>query len=375
MCISPIVIPNPYKGYKGKYAFMHDCVSSRIHVPCGYCSECVHIKQLGIVQRALVESQFGYPFFCTLTYNNESLPVITTSSGYSIKYADVSDVSNMVKRLRNENAFGRPFRYLAVSEFGTKGRPHFHILFFVQKYEEDNSYTPINLESKLFSVVLNHWSRNVGSKRVPIYKPLCTYTRKVICGQLKSNYDLHFVSPSSVDGTVSDVPFYVTKYMLKPSPRARKLQQALKLNLSLEEYNDIWRLVRPRWFSSLNFGFGVYGLQPKKLSRLERLSLLEDLPSFKYVRSSIERSLITDFPKFYNPDNGRSMPLSRYYKSFGNLYKEEDAIAFHYKNPKWREDNVSFDDKPLSLRLLSEEKHNRDLDIIDSHSFNFDLLD
>lgn len=375
MCISPLVIPNPYKGYKGKYAFMHDCVSSRIHVPCGYCSECVRIKQLGIVQRALVESQFGYPFFATLTYNNQSLPSITTSDGYNIKYADVKDVTNMIKRLRNENAFGRPFRYLAVSEFGHKGRPHFHILFFVQKYEEDNSYTPVNLESRLFSVVLDHWSRNCGSKRVPDYRPLCSYTRKFICGQLKSNYDFHFVSPSSVDGTVTDVPFYVTKYMLKPSDKARKLQRALKLNLSLEEYSDIWKLVRPRWFSSLNFGFGVYGLQPRKLSRSERLQMLSETQSFQYVRSSIERSLTSDTPKFYNPDNGRPMPLSRYYKSFGNLYTEKDAIAFHLKNPNWREDNVVFDDKPLSLKLLSEEKHNIDLHTIDSHLFNFDLLD
>ena len=50
---------------------------------------------------------------------------MTTSTGYSIRFADVTDVQKMFKRLRKKNAFGRPFRYLAVSELGSKkGRPH-----------------------------------------------------------------------------------------------------------------------------------------------------------------------------------------------------------------------------------------------------------
>lgn len=68
-----------------------------------------------------------------MTYNDESLPVMTVSSGYDIRFADFRDVTNMVKRLRKENSFGRRFRYFAVSELGSKRcRPHFHLLFLLR---------------------------------------------------------------------------------------------------------------------------------------------------------------------------------------------------------------------------------------------------
>ena len=375
MCISPNIIDNPYYGFKGKYAFMHDCVSKKIKVPCGYCSECVKSKQLSIVQRTILENQAGYPFFCTLTYNNESLPQLVTSNGYIIRYADVDDVRNMIKRLRNDNAFGRPFRYFVVSELGSKrARPHFHILFFLKKYEEDNVYTPLNLESVLFPRVLSYWCRNYGSRRVPDYRSLCSYTRRIIAGKVKTNYDLHYVQPSTLNGTTSDVGFYVTKYMMKPSDKARRLQQALKLNLDSDEYKDIWNKVKPRWFSSLNYGFATYGFQAKKMSRSDRLKMLEDTDSFKFVRSNIVRSRFQFIPSFYNPETGLSFPLARYWKSFGNLYTEDDAIYFHNNSPYFREDNVNIDDRDISLKLLSEEKHFKRVDIIDSHLFNLDLL-
>lgn len=376
MCTSPTLIKNPNYGYKGKYAFMKDTVSTYIPVPCGHCSECVAVRQLSLVQRCVMESQFGYPFFATLTYNQESLPIYECSDGYKIRYAMLSDVVNMIKRLRKDNALGRLFRYLAVSELGSKrARPHFHVLFFVQKFPEDTVYTPINLEHLLFPTVLRYWSRNYGSRRSPDFKPLCTYVRKYSCGKLKSTYDLHYVSPSTLDGCTLDVAFYVTKYMLKPSDKASRLQQALKLNLSPEEYDQVWSKVKPRWFSSLNFGFGVYGLQSKKLSLQERLSILEDTDSFKYVRSSIDRSLSSsDRPKFFNPENGRSFPLSRYWMRFGNLYTEQDAIKFHFLNPDWREDNVIFDERPLDNKLLSDERHLRHLQQIENNQENFNLL-
>lgn len=376
MCISPTILPNPNYGYKGKFAFLKDTLSKYIKVPCGHCSECLHIKQLSLVQRCSLESLAGYPFFCTLTYNNQSLPSVVCSDGKFIRYAAMSDVVNMIKRLRNDNAFGRPFRYLAVSELGSKrARPHFHILFFVKKYETDTVYTPINFEHLLYGTVLRYWTRNYGSRRSPDYRPLCTFISKFVCGKLKSTYDLHFVSPSTLDGTTSDVSFYVTKYMLKPSDRATRLQQALRLNLPEDEYNDIWKLVKPRWFSSLNFGFGVYGLQAKKLTYSDRLECLSKTESFRIVRSSIDRSLSSsDRPKFYDPETGKSLPLSRYWKTFGNLYTSDDAIKFHYLNPDWREDNMVFDDRKQDEKELVMEKHSKQLSLIYNHEENLNLL-
>lgn len=376
MCVSPILIPNPNRGYKGKFSFLKDTSSLFIPVSCGCCSECVHTRQMSIVQRCQLETLTGYPFYCTLTYNNQSLPQLVCSDGKHIRYADLSDVKNMIKRLRNDNVFGRPFRYFAVSELGSKrARPHFHILFYLKKLEGDSIYTPINLESLLFKTVLQYWQRNYGSRRSPVYKPLCTYVRKYICGKLHTNYDLHYVTPSTLDGSTLDVPYYVTKYMLKPSDKASRLQSALRLNLPEDEYQDIWSKVKPRWFSSLNFGFGIYGMQVKNKSLSERLSELENTQSFKYVRSSIDRSIqSSEFPKFFDFEKGQSVPLSRYWKSFGNLYTVDDAIHFHRVNPLLRIDNVSIDERSDTSKQLSVSRHNRQLSLIESHQLNTNLL-
>lgn len=376
MCISPTIIPNPNYRAKGRYSFLKDTVSPFIKVPCGVCAECVKTRQLSLVQRCMLEEFEGYPFFGTLTYNNESLPYVTTSTGFDIRYADFSDFTNMVKRLRIDDAFGRPFRYLAVSELGTKrGRPHFHFLFFLKKLPDDSVYTPLNLQKMLFSTVLKYWTRNYGSRRNPDYRPLCTYIRRVIAGRVRTNFDLHFVAPSVNDGSTEDVSFYVTKYMLKPSDRVIRLQQALKLNLESEEYNDIWRLVRPRWVSSLNFGFGIYGLQSRNISLSARLGVLSTLKTFDYVKKSIARSASSvNYPTFYTPSTGKPLPLSRYWKSFGNLFTEQDALTFFYNNPRQTVDNVSIDDRPLDRKIYSELKHQKDLSRIDDKDFELDLL-
>lgn len=125
MCISPVRIRNPNYGINNEGTRYKDTVSAFINVPCGHCSECVAIRQMSYVQRLQLESKKNHLFFCTLTYNNESLPSVLTSSGYSIRYADVADVQKMIKRLRKSNVFGRPFRYFGVSELGSsRGRPH-----------------------------------------------------------------------------------------------------------------------------------------------------------------------------------------------------------------------------------------------------------
>ena len=72
-----------------------------------------------------MEELENHLFFCTLTYNDDMIPVVSTSTGYDFRYADVTDVQKMIKRLRVNNSFGRPFRYFGVSELGGKrGRPH-----------------------------------------------------------------------------------------------------------------------------------------------------------------------------------------------------------------------------------------------------------
>lgn len=376
MCVSPTLIKNPNYGYKGRYSFLKDTVSPYIKVPCGVCSECVHMRQISIVQRCIAECISGWPFFCTLTYKDSQLPYIGCSDGWRIPYADFSDFTNMLKRIRKNNLFGRRFRYFAVSELGSKrGRPHFHVIFFLEKFPSDTVYTPLILESQLYWIVFNQWMRNYGSSRKPDYQPLCDYVSKWQCGKLKCTYDFHWIQPAFLNGSTIDVPFYVTKYMLKPSSKAIRLQQALRLNLSEDEYNKIWSIVKPRWISSLNFGFGIYGLQAKGMSRVDRLKALESTEGYKLVKQSISRSLSTsDYPCFFEPESGKPLALARYWKTFGNLFTEQDALSFFYKAPHQTPDNVSIDDRDLTSKYLSIAKHKRQLSQIEQNEENLETL-
>ena len=73
MCYSPTLILNPNRGRKDKMAYVCDTVSQYIPVPCGHCGECRRLRASGVLQRAQLESLYGYPFMVSLSYNPESL--------------------------------------------------------------------------------------------------------------------------------------------------------------------------------------------------------------------------------------------------------------------------------------------------------------
>lgn len=330
LCITPYQIPNPNYGVKfkaGDINSLKDCTSRYINIPCGHCDECIATKQMYLVQRIQAEALGNHIFFCTLTYNNESLPYLDTSSGYRIRYAAYADLQLFFKRLRREKPFGN-FRYIAVTERGTqKARPHIHILFLIRKADPKDKNEPLHLERIMFDKCLEYWARNVGTNRKPIYKPNCTYIRKFIGGKLRTNYDLHYVRPRQ-GSPQSAVAFYVMKYMLKGNSHERQLQQALKLNYSESEYYSTWKLVRSRICMSKGFG-----LNPESFSRKGIQGI--DPEIIKYIREGIERAKANEeaqFPYFFNTDNGKTFPLAPYYKKKSEFYKFDDAISFYYKN-------------------------------------------
>lgn len=334
MCDSPIFIKNPNVGAKvvpGSPLSLKDCTSEYIPVPCGHCPSCIANKQMQLVQRVQMESLNNHLFFATLTYNNESLPRLTTSTGFDLPFFDVRDLQTMFKRLRKYNAFGRPFRYLAVSELGGKhGRPHAHVLFLVPKREGDMFFDCLNLQQTMFDAVLHEWRRNSGSTRSPVWIPLCTYVRRFVRGRLSTNFDLHYCSARSPGDSLANVAFYVLKYMLKRSDRETRLQQALHLNLSPEEYNDVWSVIRSRYVSSLGFGLAS--------SRTEKIS--PDV--YYYLRRCVQRSMDEklDYPCFWSPESGNQFPLSRYYRNNGTIFSYKDALDFYFRNHSERVDTV-----------------------------------
>lgn len=261
--------------------------------------------------------------------------------------------------------FSRSFRYLYVSELGgQKGRPHFHVLFFIPKYKDDNEYTPLNLEREMYDAVFHEWRRNYGSNRNPIYKPLFTFKQVYCSGVIHRNFDLHYVIPTS-DSDASSVAFYVMKYMLKPSDKLSRLQQALHLNLPPDEYESVWSIVKTRLVASKGLGLNL-----DEDGNIDPLIL-------EHLRKSI--TLSTDFPKFFNPKDGKSFPLSRYYRSRGQIYTLDDALRFYFdSNSENLDSPVIPDVKDLHSKLFQEyshEKHIRiaaDSGVMDNETFDDD---
>ena len=382
MCTHPVLIPNPYyrKSDKG-VGFMKDTVNRYITIPCRHCPECYANMQMQLVQRVQMECLEAHCFFCTLTYNDEAMPhIYLPRYDVDIRFSDVADVQNMMKRLRKRDAFGRPYRYLAVSELGSKrARPHFHILFFLPHRPEDFdsrgncTSACLDLENKMFKAVLKEWRRNISNDwRHPDYQPLCTFVRKWTRKGLSTTYDLHYCNPRLTANGETDVGFYVTKYMTKPSDRAVRLQRALKLNLEPEEYEHIWSTIKPRFFASL--GFGVNPEIDKKTGRIIKCS-----PAIvKYLKSCVNRSIgVYSSPRFINPVNGSTFPLSRYYYQFPEIYSFQDSLSFWFMDPNPKEENVndSFEQRDRMTLIQKEEAFlKRTVKKIDSNYFDFDSL-
>lgn len=300
MCVSPVKIKNPNYGSKVELIKKTtDTINKYLLVPCNVCSQCLMSRQMQVVQRARALCLDHYMYMVTLTYNNESLPVYTCkSTGYQIPYADISDVQKMFKRIRYAKLIDREWCYYFVSERGSeKGRPHFHGLIFIKKNQDDDKLYPAILETSLRKLVLSEWKRNYGSDRVPIWKPLLTFRQKYVGSKRYSNFDLHYCVNHSTEKGVDDVAFYVTKYILKPSVKEARLQQALRLNYDIDEYDEIWKIVRSRSFVSKGFG-----------ARSDN--------EISYVRSCIEKSKNDPTGLKYFSSDGTPSPLSRYYRKF-----------------------------------------------------------
>lgn len=389
MCLNPTLIPNPnFKSKTGKL-FKKDTSSQFIPIPCGHCSECMATRSFGIIQRCQLEEMTGHPFMVFLSYSNEMIPRITTSDGAVIKYADFKDVTNMFKRLRSTNAIGRRFRYLVVSERGEgRGRPHFHMLLFVEKKLNDNSYDILNLESHLNKVLLSEWRRNVAKSvnkkgeivpntRQPEYKALCRFVQYRINGKLFGTFGCHYVSPTSQDGSTVGASYYVTKYFLKRDEASQKLQQALRLNLPSYEYEKVWNTVRTRCISSLNFGFGLYSkYNPRTVKKDERYQLLSSLPTFRHLADSLSRSISSnqESPKFYNVFDGSPLPLSRYFYHIPNLYTYEVYSYFKDLSNLYG-DFVQIDDRSQFYKDQLEDTNSKRLSLAFKHTDLTDLID
>lgn len=103
-------------------------------VPCGKCLEC----QIGYARDwavdCLCEKEY-WPknecWFVTLTYDDEHVPAAEYKTEEGKSYKGISlrkkDVQDFIKRLRDHKG---NLKYLCCGEYGTKGRPHYHLIIF-----------------------------------------------------------------------------------------------------------------------------------------------------------------------------------------------------------------------------------------------------
>lgn len=175
MCLSPVKIPNP------RFVKRTGVDAGFLYVNCGHCAECVEQKRADWYVRLCYEfDKFkklgGCGYFLTLTYNDMCLPYCKTS--------DFQDLIDEFQIKDNVEFFGPCFnkkhikqfikdfrfylkkmydlvgmKYFVVTEFGEeKHRPHYHILFFIEKYLP---------ESSLRSLCNYVWSERVKYDDVP----------------------------------------------------------------------------------------------------------------------------------------------------------------------------------------------------------------
>lgn len=120
-CPSPISIKDPRR----------NLASIRISVPCGKCGACRHNRRADWSFRLNQELKDSDScFFITLTYNDETLPIIPSTGEITLRK---SDFQNFLKRLRKRQAQlqDQKIRYYAVGEYGTNtDRPHYHAIIF-----------------------------------------------------------------------------------------------------------------------------------------------------------------------------------------------------------------------------------------------------
>lgn len=375
MCLSPILIKNPYYqlGNRG-YNYLHDTLNTHIMVPCGSCPQCASLRQGFYNQRVQMESLRSHLFMFTLTYNNESLNFVDCGQ-YHYPVHDITDIQNMFKRLRRQ---GHKIRYSYVCEYGTKKgshRPHYHGILAIEKSHEHWSI----IEKRYRDLFMQEWKRNIAirwNKKGqivpdtfnPKWQPLFTPVYKR--GRL-TTFDFHYIIPSR--DHESDVSFYVSKYITKYDSRTAKLLKKIKLDPTLnpEETSDLLRITRPRCVTSKDFG---------------------DY-NFPAIRDHIMKGINSciDFPKFFDLYTGKAMLLSRYYrrlipamkkfelwKNATDYYEyfsqnyEDDSTILDYKQKMFGDCN-KYEKYYKSLRMM--EKRYLDDDSVSYPTLDLDFVD
>ena len=175
---------------------------------------------------------------------------------------------------------------------------------------------------------------------------------KVIC----------FVDARLTAGGITDVAFYVLKYMLKGTPQEASIHSALKLNYATTtEGEETWNLIKSKQRHSHNFGLDIWDEND------------HDYTIINYLREGIERSKKTSlYPLYYCPEQLMTFPLAPYYKRNPIIYDIKDALDFYYKDDHTGQsiDTRSYKERELTQTLKAFTDYERKLKIVDQDVFS-----
>lgn len=225
-------------------------------------------------------------------------------------------------------------------------------MIFTPKILNESISERLSREYYFHHAFFKHWSRNVGSRRSPIYKPCSKY----IVTPNGSTYDFHWVNPSSTQNGAADVGFYITKYILKSSSYVDSLKSALKLNLAPEDFQKEWSYFKPR--CCVSKGFGNFN-SPKVAEHINK----------GITVSLSDTSLL--YPIFINPVSGQEFPLAPCYKK--RFLKLQDAITFWSRG---KDDDISLTFHADVQKVVNDDNWLDDTrDYLDSLENSYNYLD
>lgn len=169
-----------------------------IEVPCGRCDICKESKITSFVERCKMETQCydSLPWFITLTYDDEHLPV----DGVSIR-----EIQLFLKRFRinlERSGYNFKLRYCCSGEYGkTTHRAHYHLIIWGLDVFDSAGY------EKVGSILYDSWNKGYTMHRFidPKDDKSFYYTAKYL---RKDNFVPTYETPDGVTHPCNPFFFY-----------------------------------------------------------------------------------------------------------------------------------------------------------------------
>lgn len=374
MCVSPITTKNFNYMSRSRLAWLFKTDVSKIGVPCGHCYECRLASERVITQKCTMQGLHSVVYMATLTYDNCHLPSFTatnpaTGDSVTIPCFNYSHIQNMIKRVRKY--FPHRFKYLVCGERGDKKhRPHYHLLFFVERTPEMRNYLAQGrlgrvayeaacrrLETELYDIVKKHWSVNVGTRKYPVYEPLFRHVTKYVNGKRYTNYDLHWVNPNDADNSHDSVYYYLAKYLVKNHSYEDNIYRFM---LACHTPRELRKQFKS--FRKCSRGLGAARLINNNGRADWSQTYAPDIAN--YILSNHLRK--KDRFTFVDPVSGKVMPLSRAYMRIIPIEDYRARYDYLEAHPELKKDEFAhaeltgdhFNSTETKLRKIQIQLHN-----------------